>query len=463
MAQDSGKGDDTSKPAGEAEAKADAGQDPAAGTPATAEADKPAEALVEDRITWPEPNREQLLRNDFKELPGQVLNDRDRGAVLTMASGGEPADPALIKKYVDSYTSDLTRHANIDAMLGQSDNARLQRALNDAASRLLQPLLEPATEANAAFRRQYISALLSRADALLQGHLYTRTFAMVVLSRTNAEEVIPVFIREIENPEQTYTVKLLAAVGLANVSQQGRRPPEATSRGVPAARALADFLRNAPDAPWPVICRSLEALASLRLATTNPLQGQAEVASVPFELLASEETDAEVRGWAGWALSRLNYPPQVKGLNPDLLAHLLGRVAVALAARIEAIPVTGPADAANLRLVARQARTLIRVLEAYTGSPDVRGSGLSYLPNATPAIRGIEQRVRAVTDAAVKLSQAAGAQIAPARKAVTDAAAELSAYLKQNPPKNAEFFTGGPQVPAAAPPAASAARNTNGG
>ena len=410
-----------------------------------------------DKLQWPEPRRLELLRNEFKELPTVLLVDRDRNAILEMAKGLGGIDSQLIKKYVSAYAAELTKHVNIAAMLSDEPGQRNQRAMDEAADRLLQPLLEPATSTNATFRREYANALITQVPVLLQGHLLTRTFYMVVLSRGGVDELIPVLIDQLKDPQQTYLVKLLAAVGLTHVAQNGRRPPDAVSKAIPAANAIADFLRVAPpDAPWPVICRCLEALAALRQATENPLSGKADFADIAFDLLSRDDAEPQIRVWAGWALSRLQYPASVRGLNFDLVASLLADTAVDLAEHATEIPLKGSNVSRNQRLVARQTEALLRVLEAFTGSSDVRGSGLEQLSRDSVGVRGFEQRVRAVAGDCLQLSQAAGSQIEPARKTLLEAVDQLRTYIDQNPPKSRAFYTNGPELaaPAEEPPAA---------
>ena len=441
------------------------GQNPGAGAPETAQApaasriaegdagaaedSKQAESgsSLVDKLQWPEPRRQELLRNEFKELPTTLLVDRERTALVEMARGQGAFDAALIRKYVNSYAAELTKHVNIAAMLGTDSTARNQKAMDEAAGRLLQPLLEPATAANATFRREYANALLAQAPALLQGHMLTRTFYMVVLSRAGSEDLVPLLIEQVRDPEQTYMVKLLAAVGLTNISQNGRKPPEASSRAIPAAKAIADFLRVAPpDAPWPVVCRNLEALGSLRQSAGNPLSGQADIADVAFELLSRRDVDPQVRIWAGWALSRLQYPATVRDLNLDTVAYLLSETAVYLSEQATQIPLKGGNLARNQRLVARVAESLLRILESFTGTSEIRGSGLTPLSRESAYVRALEQRVRAVASNCLDLSQAVGTQAEPTRNALAESALQLRTYLQQNPPKGHLFYAGGPEM-----------------
>jgi hypothetical protein len=381
-------------------------------------------------------------------LAGAPVTERDRGLVLEMAQGRGSLDRPLIKRYVEYYASELTRRNNIAAMMGsESTGVARPRQLDEATNRLLQPLLEPASASNAPFRREYLNQLKAVAKTLLEGHLFTRIAFMVVLSRAGAIEVVPLLIEQIENPAQTYLVKLLAASGLIQITQNGRVAITPTSDGIRAAKALVAFLNDNPDAPWPVQCRCLEALGALRHATENPLSGRAELADLAFEILVDEQVDAQMRAWAGWAVSRMAFPTQLAGLNLELLAYELGRVAVAAAEPIAKVPVPSATPTKNLRMVARWTEPLVRVLDAFTGDPELRGSGLDRMAAGSSSVRAIEQRVRALATAAAQLSQSAGAQVKQTRDAVAASAAELKAYLDANPPKNDAFYRNGPKAP----------------
>ena len=72
-----------------------------------------------------------------------------------------------------------------------------------------------------------------------------------------------------------------------------------------AAKVVADFLEQEKDLPWPVQYRALEALGSLRQASTaRPKGGQPEMASAAIRFLADPEAKPEVRAEAGWCSAR---------------------------------------------------------------------------------------------------------------------------------------------------------------
>ncbi len=400
---------------------------------------------------WQEPLREELLRNEFKELNAPFLNVNEQRSVIAMARGQAPVDRNLVDKYVKHFAGELTRRTNIEAMLDPGSRPQQAKMLETAAKALVDPLLEPVSGPNAAFRRFYVEKLLDVAPVLLQGHLHTRTFYMIVLSRTGSPEVVPILISQLKDPNQTLMVKLLAAVGLTNVAQHGRRLLDPTSQAIPAAQALAEFLENNPDAFWPAKWRALEALGSLRQATENPLRNQAELAAVAFQFLSDPESKPDVRAWAGWALSMMVIPTQVQNFNYELVAYEIGRAAADIGTLLTEIPMPKEQPTRNLRLVQRLLDPLLRLLSAFTGDPEIRGSGLdnSTHPSASGSrdrVRAIEQRIRVVAKAGIELTQSAGVQIPQRQQALVVAVEELKNYIAQNPPKSGELYPGGPQV-----------------
>jgi hypothetical protein len=438
-----------------------AAQESAAGKGETAEPAKDAPAAAEGAVPealpsvsteptlWAEPRRRELLRNEFKEYAGPSLSEPERAAlfnsVLQMARGGA-LDRAAIKRHVDTNAVELTKRSNIAAMMGTEGAGRNTRALDEAANRLIQPLLEAPTAANTAFRGVYVANLLAAAPTLLQGHLLTRTLFMVVLSRAGSPEVIPELIKQLSDPSQTHSVKLLAAVGLTAAGQRGRRLLDPNAQSIPAARAIASFLQEEKDLPWPVQVRALEALGSMRQSTANPLGARPEIAAVAFELLADPEVDPIARVWAGWAISRMDFPQQAGEPNIELVAYELGEAAAAVGEKVVEVPFAKETPARNLKLVARWSEPLLRILDAFVGDPEVSRSGLNRQAARAIALRGIEQRIRALASACLAYSQSVGGQVEAARADVVAALDELKRYLAQNPPKEAQFFPGGPEV-----------------
>jgi hypothetical protein len=414
---------------------------------------------------WAEPDRFALLENSYPELPGEFLPPRDAQSIQSMTSGGEAPNPSLIKKYVNHYVAELTKHDNIQSLLDSSSDSRGARLLQDASDALVRPLLPPATSRNARFRQMYVQELLQVAPKVLQGQLHSRTFFMTVLSRSQSPEVVPLLIEQIRSEDQAMTVKMLAAVGLNNISQNGRRPLDASSQAIPASQALAGMLRDNPEAFWPVKVRALEAMGALRHATANPLRGEPELAAVPFSLLADRGQRLDVRAWAGWALGMMDIPPQVRSFNFQLVAYAMGRAVADFGDQMLAVEMPEDRPTKNLALVVRMCDPLLRLLTGFVGDRDLPRSGLArtthsaFDADARTMTREVEQRIRAVATSAINFSRAVGRQVPDAHKRLAADVQELRSFLAKNPPKSNELYPGGPtlELPGSAAPAAPAA------
>lgn len=431
-------------------------------SPAIAPAVEEPQIVHPEPELWADPNRLDLIDVDsFPEISGPVLTPTDEKRFQAMAQGQPGLDPSLIAKYVAHHAAELTEHDNLQALINPEPSPRGARGnaakvMEEAATALLAPLLPPVTARTAPFHRAYVAALLSQAPKLLKGHLHTRTFFMVVLSRCRAPEAIPVLNAQLIDPDQPLMVKLLAAVGLTNITENGRRPLDANNQAIPAAQALTQFLTENPDAFWPAKCRALEALGSLRTATANVLGGVAEFTAQPFQILANPEEKPEVRAWAGWALGMINVPVQIQRFNYELIAFEIGQAAVAIGDQILEIPVPKAKPTQNLRIVERLSGPLLRLLAAFVGDPDLRNSGLSQArgtsaSSAQSMIRGVEQRIRALATSALAYSKAVGSQVPGARDRFADDVKELKSFLSKNMPKDNALYPGGPTVE---PPAA---------
>lgn len=412
-----------------------------------------------------EPLRDELLRNEFKELTGPVLTDADRQAVMAMATGQAGVNADAIRKFVQAEVAQLTRRSNIAELLDSSANSQGARRLEEATALLLRPLLEPATSANNAFRREYVKQLQAVAPAVLQGHLHPRTFFMVVLTRARAPELISTFTDAIKDPQQAVTVKMLAAQGLTAVAGSGRVTLDPNAQAIPAEQAIATFLTENPDTFWAVQCRMLEALGSLRVASANPLKGEAEFAAVPFQILADPQARPEARSWAAWALGMITVPGSIQKFNLELIAYEMGQAAADAASAILAIPMPEEQPARNLRLVPRMVDPLLRILSGFVGDPTLRGTGVSNSQHVNAAAaktmsREVEQRVRDVTAAAIDLSKSAGGQVLKERQKLESRLNDLKAFLARNPPKSGELYPGGPRVDLPPAPTGGAAPKT---
>ncbi len=252
----------------------------------------------------------------------------------------------------------------------------------------------PATPHSAA---TYIDALLAQAPKLLKGHLHTRTFFMVVLSRSQAPEVIKTLDAQLVDPDQPLMVKLLAAVGLTNISQNGRRALDPNNQAIPASQALSQFLAENPDAFWPVKWRALEAMGSIRMATANPLRGEAEFTSRALQ--DPGESGGEAAGPCLGRLGTRHDQRAVAGppvqLRADRLRDRPGRRRDRRADP-RSCPYPRAQPTQNLRIVGRLSDPLLRLLAAFVGDSDLRGSGLSNAQHpAAREAQGDDPRRRA--------------------------------------------------------------------
>lgn len=400
----------------------------------------------------------------FQELPAVSSSGADKTLVDQLARGGGNLDLEAINRYIRDRAARLTRKIDIRALIDPSVKGGNPKGLEIAASELMTPLLAPQTANNRTFRQEYVKRLIDAFRPLWKGHLHTRTMAAIVLSEAADPQALPTFTALLNDPEQLVIVKLRAAIGIAKVAQDGRRPVE-DAVAIPAARALADFLRREPDAFWPAHFRALEALGSLRLATEQPLQGRAEFAEVALSYLANPKAAPAVRAWAAWTLGMMNIPNAVKGYNLPLVANAMGTAAADIGARIADLP---DKELAN---VARLANFLVQIDLAFTGQEGSRNSGIlnAQIPGAAaaqPHLVEVEKRVRAVTRLAVELPNVARAQLKDRRTALRAEVDGLRNLLAKPLNTGRALYTGAAPLAdaaAAAAPAAAAPKGAEGG
>ena len=306
-----------------------AGEDEPEGVTPTTDTKK-----VEPPESFLDPRAKDALANTFPQV-GTRTNAQVISQVKAMARGESQPDPATIRSFVDGMMYELTSQANIKALLESSDKpvGAAARGLEVATNNLLEPLTSARNNNNTAFLNAYNQVLLSRLPQLLDKHLLTRIEAMIVLGNTRSPNAIDLFIKQLSNPNQTVWVKLWAARGLANVTQDGQTDLDA-QRGMTAGKAVADFLEQEKDLPWPVQVRALEALGALRQSSAAPLQGKADMASAALERLADPKARPEVRAWAAWALGLMRVNPQLAKYNYSLIAHYIGLLAADLGDKI---------------------------------------------------------------------------------------------------------------------------------
>ena len=412
-------------------------------------------------LTWAEPNRIELLRNDYPEIKKEFV-EPNGPVLMRMAAGQAAPDPRAISKYVNYYIGILTDHSNIESLLNPGGDSRGAHKMQAASDALLAPLRVKLNARNSGFRQTYASALLAVAPDVLQGQLHTRLFFMIALSQSRSPEVVPFLSDLLTDPDQPAVVKILAAIGVRNVATAPNVNMNVRSQSIPAAQALSQFLSESESIIWPARQRALEALGSLRQATANPIAGKVEFADEPFRLLNNPREHSRVRGTAGWALGMLNVPASIRGFNYDLIAFEIGRAAAAIGDRILADSSSELTNGVGIQKVTYDLEPLISLLAAFDGDPTLARSGLTHSqhPSAVAAstkMREIETRVRALATTSYRLSIAAGSLIPQARSTVRASLQDLNTYLAANPPENPELYPGGPSTVAS--PAEAAAPN----
>lgn len=446
------------KPSSSSAAK-DQGDEGSSADETRREADK-APDLPTDPDTYLDPVAKNLLANDRPELfrSDLILSDQFGRAVLTMANGTANPDKATIVRFIHHEAAQLTSRKNIDALLappGTRPKGSDPLAIGQAGVELMEPLRGAAKVNNQSFRRDYVAALLAPdvMPRLLAGHLFTRTQAMLVLSKSEDPQALETFVKALKDSNQPISVKILAAKGISNVTRQGRRPLDG-NKGFPIAQAVVSFLENDAKRYWPAKIASLEAIGSLRLSTVNLNNADFEISVAAAKLLENPNERPDVRAWAAWAIGMTRIVgPQADKFNFILVANDMGRLAVSLAESILTASLASRNAKEKNKPPAELADDLTallyyRVFRGLSREPDLNDSGLVNSPGIPQrdrgAIRDIESAVRNVTVAAVELSRAAGSQIPERQKALRSKISLLKKVLEQSPPSKRTLVNNNP-------------------
>ena len=410
---------------------------------------QPAEPELPDRFE--DPRAEAALPNTFPELPTVKSSGDDKALIDQLSRGQGNMDAGAIDRFVRNRAGDLTRKSYIKALTDPTVKVGNPKAIETATRDLMGPLLVPSSASNAGFRREYVKKLVEVFRPIWAGHLHSRTMAMIVLSRSGEPGAVPTFTDQLNDPDQLAIVKLLAAVGISNVAQNGKRDVD-DAVATPAAKALAEFLKREPQTFWHAQARALEALGSLRLATDQARGSKAEFADVAIALAADPKAAPAVRAWASWALGMMRVPQTVKNYNYPLVANVMGGVTADIGAKIAALP-----DNAASKMV-QLADPLVQIHLGISGDPDVRASGLSSASHpaasaAQPYIAEVDKRVRAVTKLSIDLSNSAkGSQMKKGRESLTAAVDDLRAFLAKPVTTGRALYSGAEPLPLPAAP-----------
>jgi hypothetical protein len=489
--QDDADDQPEAKNAAKDKAKPGQGPDPAD------DSDGTSKALPYD--VYRDPNAEKLLEiNAFAQIgKGKVLMPGDIQTLDAMAGGQAQLDIPLINRVVDAMVSKLTDHASIQALIDPPPKtnpmADVNKAINDATSELLKPIFLARTTKQPAFLSQYTRVLSAKLTPLLKNHLIPRVQAMIILGQAGTADLLPIYVAQIKDPNQTVWVKLWAFEGIVNMIDEGARPPGDT---LPAtAKVIADFLTNSEDVPPPVQLRALEALSALRQGFEPSRPERAAMASAAMRLLADGEAKLEVRSEAARALGLMQIPPTVRKYNFPLVAHSIGLLAADLGSQIntlvperavrsaakKAVPapdaVKQPAKAAAKTAKGKAAPTtpppaVVRapttnsikaryltalligpVYQAFDGSPGTRGDsgGLVRISSGDGSAysQKVFDLVKPLAKASVDLITSGARDTNDRKKALQARVDALRAFLAQSAPPDRHLVQGGEDFPLA--------------
>ncbi len=405
---------------------------------------------VEERFE--DPLAKALLGNTYPELytQAQALGAGADRQVEAMARGDQQVDRNLLAAYIQYQVAQLTNHKNLDSMLDATANSAGARAVEQAGQRLAQPYVVARQAQNSEFRDVYTGLLIQAAPELLKSQFYVRLMGLFALSRSGDHKLVPLFASVLKDPSQPLAVKLMAIIGLSTVAEDGRLevPPALVLEGV---RALRGFLVNNPSLFWPIEYRAMQTLGALRLAGTDPLRPEADVAATIMSYLVDPARSNLARSQAAWALGMLAFSGQLSRFNFELVAYHIAWAATAVGDDILEVDASNPAVSEVL------VRQLVQLVFAFDGRQEMRNSGL--LQTEHPSMSGQRQaveayrtQVRDVTQAAVELIRAAGVQRSEYRDRLKERVEALKQSLRDSPPSDLELYPNGPTFPPPAEP-----------
>ncbi len=397
-----------------------------------------------------DPHAEAILGKKFSSLgkSGNVAGGlRD---VLAMVAGEKSVDRAAIQRFVDACIADLTNSSYIAALMDGGPKPQPKALeIKKAADALREPL-ERAKQGGdkAAFLTEYNRVLLdsTRLPKVLDNNYFARIEAIIVLGQTGSVDAIPVFVKQLNDPNQSVWVKLWAARGITNVTEGGKRelsPPQA----VVASKALIDWLDKDADLPWPAQVRALEALGSLRQAGTPQKQDkQPEFAFAAMKYLADPNARPEVRAMAAWAIGTMR-TSGVSKLNLALVGYYVAEVAAVLGDKVDEVFDSNPKMSSYFA-----GNLLYQLYPALEGQPGVRDAGLlngqhPNLAGARPFLKSIDDLIKPVAKSSVDLINGPRGKQKDLQKGLEESVANLRSFLQKNPPKDVKLVPGGPAFP----------------
>ena len=449
------KGTQGNSPAGAPAAK---GQPPV--KPEAAEAEPLAEAAASKRETvelFKDPRTEKATANTFPELPlpKPTLSPGDLASVQSMASGQSAPDPTLIRRFVETQASEMTNHNNIRSVIdppaNQAIKAASARAIEKASQEIINLLNTARANKNAAFLTAYQAALAEKFPPLLSNHLLARIEGSIALAMAANASMSELFAKQINDPNQIVWVKLWAARGLANATEGGKVLLDVV-KSTSASASVVGFLEKESDAPWPVKVRMFEALTALRIPSSLGVGGKLNIPNLTLGVVADTEARVDVRAAAASTLGAIVVPDSVAKFNFKLEAYFVGRLAAEIGDRIGAEFDTHESTFAKESDSARYLTGLLLypVYSALGGDENLRDSGFLRMrhPALTPVmpfIRGLDEQIKNVSQAAMDLINAGGAQTKERRGVLATRVSELKAFLEKNRPDDSALTPDGPK------------------
>jgi len=433
---DAKKDDAPAEKKGDAEKKEGEGEEP--------EAPK-KEPSIE---VFKDPRAEAILQKGKYNTIGRPSSVNEKRAVLNMAAGGEKTDRATLERFVDGATYQMTNPANVAAMVEIDKPAKNALEIKRGTDDLLEALRKGRDNKNAEFQTQYNRVLLEKLPKLLDNNLFARIEAMIVLGQTGNPDTIPIFVKQLAEPNQTVWVKVWAARGITNTAGGGTRdlpPALATTAG----KALVEWLEKEKDLPWFAQVRALEGLGALRQARTPQATNRPDFANVAMKFLADPSARPEVRAMAAWALGMMRIDGALAKFNLSLVAYNVAEVAVELGQKVNDV-----FDANQNQSRYYTGFLLYQIHPSLEGAAGIRDSGLLNVPpnhpamaQAAPFLKQVDALVKPVAKASVDLLNAPRGKYGDMQKELNKRVVALRTFLQKNPPADAHLVPGGPQFP----------------
>ena len=407
-----------------------------------ADDDKPGVEVYKD------PRAEAALAI-FKSVSGlkDSLRPQEIALVRRMAGGEEKPDEVLIERYVTSLATRLIDKGNINGLINPSPSrtaGAASRAIQETSINLIDPLNMARLGKNTAFLDIYGNQLIATLPKLLDNNLVSRTEAMIVLGQLASPKIVPIYLKEIKDKNQTVQVKLWALRGLAGAVGNGALlSAMPASDALTAGKTIADFLSAEKDTLWFLQMRALEALGSMRQAAVATNLQKAEMAVAAMSFLADPDARPEVRATAAWALGMMQVNPAIRGYNFPLIAYDAGTLTADIGDQIQS-----GFRANQIRSNYLTGLLVGPIYQAFKGIDGARESGLLNAPSLGPA-QGYVARVADLTSSvarsSVELIRAPNGQIDARQKDLGERVATLKGYLDKNPPKDWRLVPGGPE------------------